>query len=151
MGSAGKQGQSSGRGHDHPDIPEGRNALHFSTMYDRFDGSKVTVWLLLVLCALTAAWVAPSHWAARTYDVSSELLGSPSQGDIKAPRDIAVEDQVTQPVARRHHSGQTCTIWTRMSNRYQTLSNGFSQARERLSQLEEGAVSARSTKLSLMR
>ena len=141
MGSAGKQGQSSGRGHDHPDIPEGRNALHFSTIYDRFDGSKVTVWLLLVLCALTAAWVAPSHWAARTYDVSSELLGSPSQGDIKAPRDIAVEDrEVTQArrtaaitAVKRVYDLDTHVLTASR----QTLSKGFSQARERLSQLEE--------------
>ncbi len=100
MGSPGKQGASSGRGSEHPDIPEGRQALHFSTIYDRFDGSKATVWCLLLLCAVTAALVTPSRWAARTYDVSTQLLGSPAQGDIKAPRDIAVEDrEVTQ--ARR--------------------------------------------------
>ena len=93
MSSANKNAGHSGRGHEHPEIPEGRHALHFSTIYDRFDGSRLTVWALLILCAVSAALVAPSRWAARTYDVSSELLGAPAQGDIKAPRDIAVEDQ----------------------------------------------------------
>lgn len=95
-----KPNAPSSRGHEHPDIPEGRHALHFSTVYDRFDGSRTTVWLLLILCGLTAGVVAPSHWVTQTYDTSTTLLGSPAQGDIKAPRDIAVEDrEVTQ--ARR--------------------------------------------------
>ncbi|MBT6432379.1 MAG: HDIG domain-containing protein [Deltaproteobacteria bacterium] len=92
-----KPNAPSQRGHEHPDIPEGRHALHFSTIYDRFDGSKPTVWALLFLCSLTAGLVAPSQWAITTYEVSTSLLGSPAQGDIKAPRDIAVEDrEVTQ-------------------------------------------------------
>ena len=100
MSSPIKPNKPSTRGHEHPDIPEGRHALHFSTIYDRFDGSKPTVWALLFLCAVTAGLVAPSQWAITTYDASSSLLGSPAQGDIKAPRDIAVEDrEVTQ--ARR--------------------------------------------------
>lgn len=100
MSSPSKPSAPSTRGHEHPDIPEGRHALHFSTIYDRFNGSKPTVWALLLLCSVTAGMVAPSQWAAPTYEASSSLLGSPAQGDIKAPRDIAVEDrEVTQ--ARR--------------------------------------------------
>lgn len=100
MGAKGKSQVHSATSHEHPNSAGGRQPIHFTTIYDRFNGSRATLWFLLLLCALTAGMLAPSSWVESTYQTTDSLLGTPAEGDIKAPRHIAVEDkEVTQ--ARR--------------------------------------------------